>query len=98
MKTLLFAATLLIPATLFAGPPAQAPLRAPGKSVLGAAQAPVQAPMKTATAPQAGGYRTVSYEPGYQPAVAPMNYGGTNYGYGYRPAAARNGFHDAGWK
>jgi len=104
MKTLLFATALLIPATLFAGPPAQAPLQAPGKSVQAPmqspvqAQAPVQAPNKMATAPQAGGYRTFSYEPGYQPAMGPMNYGAGSYRYGYRPGAARTGFHDAGFK
>jgi hypothetical protein len=105
MKSLLFAAALLIPATLFAAPPAQAPLQAPGKAVQAPmqapAQAPVQAPNKMGTAQQPGAYRTFSYEPGYQPAS--MNYGaasfgGTYYGNGYLPAPARTGFHDAGWK
>lgn len=98
MKTLIIAAALLIPATLFAAPPVQAPLQAPGKAVQAPTQAPVQAPMKTAAAPRAGGYRTFSYEPGYQPAMAPMNYGAGSYRFGSRPGAARSGFHDAGFK
>jgi hypothetical protein len=109
MKTLLFATVLLIPATLWAAPPTQAPLQAPGKSVQAPMQAPSQAPVqapgkmapgKMATVPQPGGYRTFSYEPGYQPAMAPVGYynGPYNYGPGYRSGPARSGFHDAGFK
>jgi hypothetical protein len=81
---------------------AHARMQAPAK------HAPVQAPAHMATAPQDGGYRSFSYEPGLQPA-APMSYNTEfydtrfegrydTYRRGYRSGPARHGAYDAGFK